>query len=333
MADIEQGDLATLTVQLLSAYVANNSIQSADLAALILSTREALSGHIKAQETAPPEYVPAVSVRKSLASRDHILSMIDGKPYKTLKRHLASRGLSPVAYRERYNLPKDYPMVSPGYSEQRRDVALKLGLGSRPDKAAEVLPPASESAVAPPRRGRPRKTQVSATTNDQGLSVASGSASQGTAASKVIPAADPMTPGATVPPMRGKKTAATLRSKSTKAKAGAVIDGSALTATGKPTGVPEVAVGPAVSVLASKAKRKTVAAKSAGSQSLVTARPNGRATSDPAKRSSESSTATNKKAPAKPSGPAATKRANAKREVSRSAGVVPPVTPLNEPAT
>jgi predicted transcriptional regulator len=86
---------------------------------------------------APEEYTPAVSVRKSLASKDHIISMIDGKPYKTLKRHLATNGMTPAEYRERYNLKADYPMVSENYSESRRSMAHKIGLGRKPGKPAE----------------------------------------------------------------------------------------------------------------------------------------------------------------------------------------------------
>ncbi|HET9509942.1 MAG TPA: MucR family transcriptional regulator [Sphingomonas sp.] len=75
---------------------------------------------------------PAVSVRKSLASKDVIISMIDGKPYKTLRRHLARHGLSPEQYRERFGLKSDYPMVSESYSNARREMAKKIGLGRKP---------------------------------------------------------------------------------------------------------------------------------------------------------------------------------------------------------
>lgn len=75
---------------------------------------------------------PAVSVRKSLASRDHIISLIDGKPYKTLTRHLSRHGLTPADYRERYGLKPDYPMTAPAYSEARRAMAKKIGLGRKP---------------------------------------------------------------------------------------------------------------------------------------------------------------------------------------------------------
>ena len=81
-------------------------------------------------EKAKPE--PAVGVRKSLASDDHILSMIDGKPYKTLRRHLSTQGYTPESYREAFGLKPDYPMVAKAYSESRRDMAKRIGLGRKP---------------------------------------------------------------------------------------------------------------------------------------------------------------------------------------------------------
>jgi predicted transcriptional regulator len=99
---------------------------------------------------AEQEYTPAVSVRKSLASKDHIISMIDGKPYKTLRRHLSTQGLTPEEYRARYNLKADYPMVAPSYSEQRRAMAHKIGLGAK-GRAAKAT---AATPAAPARRGR-----------------------------------------------------------------------------------------------------------------------------------------------------------------------------------
>lgn len=156
MADHEQPDYTTLTVQLLSAYVANNSVESSDLAGLIQSTRAALVGEVATPEPAAPEYVPAVSIRKSIASKDHIVSLIDGRPYKTLKRHLAAHGLNPDSYRERYGLPKSYPMVAPDYADIRRAVAQRNGLGQRP-VAAPVEPapaPVTEAPAAKPAAKR-----------------------------------------------------------------------------------------------------------------------------------------------------------------------------------
>src|SRR6478672_2954232 len=89
---------------------------------------------------AAPEYTPAVTVRRSLASKDHIISLIDGKPYKTLRRHLSGQGLTPEQYRERYNLKPDYPMVSESYSQVRRDMAKRIGLGRKPGTKVAQAP-------------------------------------------------------------------------------------------------------------------------------------------------------------------------------------------------
>jgi predicted transcriptional regulator len=107
-----------------------------------------------AEETAPAsDYTPAVSVRRSLASKDHLISMIDGKPYKTLKRHLSTHGLTPVQYRERYGLKPDYPMVAENYAEMRRGLAKKIGLGRKP--GTKMTPAAKPKAA--------RRTKVAAT--------------------------------------------------------------------------------------------------------------------------------------------------------------------------
>ncbi|RYF41353.1 MAG: transcriptional regulator [Cytophagaceae bacterium] len=104
-------------------------------------------------EVSSTEFIPAVSVRKSLAHRDYIVSLIDGKPYKALRRHLTMNGLTPEEYRERYGLKSDYPMVSKGYSEVRRAMAMKIGLGRKPSERS-TLPgePISDTASAKPRR-------------------------------------------------------------------------------------------------------------------------------------------------------------------------------------
>ena len=82
-------------------------------------------------EAEPETFTPAVTVRKSLGSKDHIISLIDGKPYRTLRRHLSGHGLTAEQYRERYNLKPDYPMVAESYSAQRREMAMKIGLGQK----------------------------------------------------------------------------------------------------------------------------------------------------------------------------------------------------------
>lgn len=142
--------LIDLTADVVAAYVANNTVAAAELPRLIASVHEALAGAAAPAEALAEEAAPvrAVSVRKSLANPDRIVSMIDGKPYASLTRHLRSYGLTPDDYRARYGLAADYPMVAPGYSEKRRAAAKAIGLGGRP-------------AATPKRAGRPAKTAAS----------------------------------------------------------------------------------------------------------------------------------------------------------------------------
>jgi predicted transcriptional regulator len=150
MSAENQNDIAALTVQLLSAFVSNNVVASEGLADLIKTTRAALTDDLSPRsDNAALEHVPAVSVRKSLSSPDHIISLIDGKPYKTLKRHLATHGLTDKQYRERYKLPASYPMVAPGYSEARRAVAEKSGLGRKRPTSPAAEAEASSASAAP----------------------------------------------------------------------------------------------------------------------------------------------------------------------------------------
>ena len=153
-------ELATeLTVAWLSNP--NNRVTADEVPAFLQrmhSTLTALSeiAPVEEPEEQPAEvHTAAVTVRKSLASPDHILSMIDGKPYKTLKRHLARNWLTPEQYRERYSLKPDYPMTAPTYSEHRRAMAHKIGLGAKGRQAKSGQQEAA--APAKPARGRPRK--------------------------------------------------------------------------------------------------------------------------------------------------------------------------------
>ncbi|MEG3143171.1 MucR family transcriptional regulator [Sphingomonas sp. RT2P30] len=133
----------------------NNRVTAEDVPAFLRTmhaTVTELAGGMPATATGTeeaPTFTPAVTARKSLASKDHIISMIDGKPYKTLRRHLSTHGLTPEQYRERYNLKAAYPMVAETYSESRRAMAHKIGLGqkgraARAAVAAEPVKPARE---------------------------------------------------------------------------------------------------------------------------------------------------------------------------------------------
>ncbi|MGN7160522.1 MucR family transcriptional regulator [Sphingomonas sp. SAFR-052] len=128
-----------LATELTVAWLGNSNTRAAtdDVLAFLQAMHETLV-KLETPDAGPAEtevetdqHAPAVSARKSLASPDYILSMIDGKPYRTLRRHLSSHGLTPDEYRQRYNLKADYPMVAPSYSETRRTMANKIGLGRR----------------------------------------------------------------------------------------------------------------------------------------------------------------------------------------------------------
>jgi len=93
----------------------------------------------------PPEYTPAVAVKDSITD-EALISLIDGKPYKMLKRHLANNGLTPQEYIERYNLPADYPMTAPAYSAKRKALAESIGLGRKKGEKAPAKKEAKEAA-------------------------------------------------------------------------------------------------------------------------------------------------------------------------------------------
>ena len=146
--------LAELTSEIVAAYVANNSVRPADVPELISSIHGTLSSLGKAPapvaEAEPPK--PAVPVKKSITD-DYLISLFDGRRFKSLKRHLSSEhGMTPAEYRTMFGLPKDYPMVAPAYAKQRSSLAKSLGLGRR----AAVIE--AEPEVAPvPEPEAPKK--------------------------------------------------------------------------------------------------------------------------------------------------------------------------------
>jgi predicted transcriptional regulator len=128
--------LITLTADIVSAHVSNNSVAVSDLPLLIGNVHSALSGlGTRAEEPAPrPE--PAVSIRSSIKP-DYIVCLEDGKKLKMLKRHLMTHyDMTPDDYRRKWGLPADYPMVAPNYAEQRRALAKKIGLGTKRRRTA-----------------------------------------------------------------------------------------------------------------------------------------------------------------------------------------------------
>jgi len=158
--------LTQLTAEIAAAFVSNNRVGVTEIGGLIGAVHEALAGLGGEPAPVEPEYVAAVTPRKSLSDPSRIISMIDGKPYSSLKRHLTSHGLTPEEYRQRFGLPSTYPMVAPAYSELRKALAKKLGLGRKPKVAIVAPEPAPVEEAAPPatpaKRGRKPKVVAEA---------------------------------------------------------------------------------------------------------------------------------------------------------------------------
>lgn len=123
-----QDPVIGLASEIVAAYVANNPVQSSELPELIRKVHESLT-KLSVGESGDEEIKPAVPVRKSITD-EYLVCLEDGKKFKSLKRHLRAKyGMSPEEYREKWNLPYDYPMVAPAYARQRSDLAKRMGLG------------------------------------------------------------------------------------------------------------------------------------------------------------------------------------------------------------
>jgi predicted transcriptional regulator len=124
--------LITLTSDIVAAHVSNNSVSADEVSNLITNVYSALSGLGQPSVAEEPAREPAVSVRASIKP-DYLVCLEDGKKLKMLRRYLRTNyNMSPEEYRERWNLPSDYPMVAPNYAETRRELAKKIGLGRKP---------------------------------------------------------------------------------------------------------------------------------------------------------------------------------------------------------
>lgn len=164
LEDEPVGDYVSLTVDIVSAFVSNNSLAAGELPGLITSVHEVLAQlSSRTSQTESPPLTPAVPVRRSV-TQDFIVCLEDGKKFKSLKRHLRTRyNLSPDEYRARWGLPDDYPMVAPSYAETRSQLARTMGLGQQrrkwPAKAPAPEAAADEPAPAPRRRSRTTRSE------------------------------------------------------------------------------------------------------------------------------------------------------------------------------
>jgi predicted transcriptional regulator len=154
-------NLTELTADIVSAFVANNSVRPADLPELIGSIHAAL---INVGNPAPKHEaekpVPAVNPKRSITP-DYLISLEDGKRYKSMKRHLGGRGLTPEQYREKWGLPRDYPMVAPNYSKARSDLAKQMQLGQQRRKTPQIKGAVGTGTVAARASKKPGRQKAS----------------------------------------------------------------------------------------------------------------------------------------------------------------------------
>ncbi|MER9559673.1 MucR family transcriptional regulator [Mesorhizobium sp. M0323] len=153
----DQADLVSITSDIVSAYVSNNPLPVGELSKLIGDVYVALQGIGRPVAATAAKLEPAVSIKKSV-SPDVIICLEDGKKFKSLKRHIGTHyNLSPDEYRQKWNLPSDYPMVAPNYAATRSALAKSIGLGR---KAAA---PATAAAEKPKRAARAAAATTAAT--------------------------------------------------------------------------------------------------------------------------------------------------------------------------
>ena len=152
MSDQATADILGLAAQIVSAHVSKNKLETDVLPSLIQSVYRSLSTAGNSEAAPAAAQTPAVPIKKSVFP-DYIVCLEDGKKLKMLKRHLqTSYGLSPDAYRTKWGLPREYPMVAPSYAATRSTLAKSIGLGRKPAAAAEPV-----VAKLPARRAKGSK--------------------------------------------------------------------------------------------------------------------------------------------------------------------------------
>ncbi len=132
---VEKMELLALTTDIITSHLSRNAVGASEIPGLIREIYSTLAT-VGTSEPVSDRPQPAISVRKSVQP-DYIISLEDGKKLKMLKRHLKTAyNMTPEEYRQRWGLPSDYPMVAPNYATQRRNLAKKIGLGTRRKKSA-----------------------------------------------------------------------------------------------------------------------------------------------------------------------------------------------------
>lgn len=144
------------TGEIVAAAVSTQQIDINDIGDLIRTTYMGIVASLEAPHQAakaaePATPVPAIAVKNSITP-DAIISLIDGKPYKLLRRHLTTQGYTPQRYRATFGLPHDYPMTAPNYSKLRAEFARTIGLGRKPAKPAKAAKTTKPTLVKISRR-------------------------------------------------------------------------------------------------------------------------------------------------------------------------------------
>jgi predicted transcriptional regulator len=133
----EDSKFIELTATVVSAYLSNNPVASADIPALISHVHSALARVATGGDPSGEAPKPAVSIKKSITP-EHLVCLEDGKKFKSLKRHLRTQyNMTPEQYREKWDLPPDYPMVAPNYAAARSQLAKQMGLGQQRRRRAK----------------------------------------------------------------------------------------------------------------------------------------------------------------------------------------------------
>lgn len=157
MSDETNDNLRTLVAEVAAAYFSNSHVGVSEIGTAIEQIAKSLGGVggsaadvvPSGQESPQERRLTAAQIRKSITP-DALISFEDGKPYKTLRRHLSVKGLTPEQYREKWGLPPAYPMVAAAYSATRSRMAKELGLGNAGGRR-------TAAAAVPPRRRRAAK--------------------------------------------------------------------------------------------------------------------------------------------------------------------------------
>ena len=124
-------NLLVITAQIVTAYVSRNEADAQDVCQLIVDVHTTVSAMIGAAPAISARTMAIGGTKANTIADDYLVCLEDGARVRVLKRHLRRFGLTPEAYRRKWNLPEDYPMTAPAYSRLRRRLAKRIGLGTK----------------------------------------------------------------------------------------------------------------------------------------------------------------------------------------------------------